>query len=123
MSRPSSVDFPVHMDFSPDGQVLLFATCIALLTGIVCGLMPALEISRPDLSVALKQGIGQAPGRKRWLSSLFVTGQVGFSMLLLIVAGVFIRGAEKAENAGLGFGRNNRQLLYLELGNHDSAKY
>jgi predicted permease len=114
-SRPPSIDFPVHMDWTPDGQVLLYATCIALLTGIICGLMPALEISRPDLSVALKQGIGQAPGRKRWLSSLFVTGQVGFSMLLLIVAGLFIRGAQKAENADLGFDRNNLQLLSVDL--------
>src|SRR5260370_34820029 len=98
-------------DVCSSDLVLLFATCIALLTGILCGLMPALEISRPDLSVALKQGIGQTPWRKRWLSSLFGTGQDGFSLLLLIVAGHFIRAAQKAENADLGFNRNNQQLL------------
>jgi predicted permease len=114
-SRPSSIDFPVHMDWSPDGRVLLFATGIVLLTGILCGLMPALEISRPDLSVALKQGTGPSIGRNRWLSSLLVAGQVGFSMLLLILAGLFIRGAQKAEASDLGFDRNNLQLLSVDL--------
>src|SRR5260370_12202970 len=45
-------------------------------------------------------------------------------MLLLIVAGLFIRGAQKAENADLGFDRNNLQLLSLDLAkqNYDKTR-
>jgi predicted permease len=114
-SRPASVDLPVYMDWSPDARVLLFATLAALLTGILCGLVPALEISRPDLTTALKEGAGRATGQKRRLTSLLVGGQVGVSMLLLIVAGLFIRGARKAQEVDLGFDRNNLQLLSVDL--------
>jgi hypothetical protein len=103
------------MDWSPDGRVLLFATVVALLTGILCGLAPALEVSRPDLSSALKEGAGRETGSKRRLTSLLVGGQVGVSMLLLILAGLFIRGAQKAQEVDLGFDRNNLQLLSVDL--------
>ena len=112
------------MDWSLDGRVLLFATGVALITGILCGLVPALESSRPDLNVALKEGTGGSIGRKRWLSPLLVAGQVGFSTLLLIVAGLFIRGAQTAEGSDLGFDRNNLQLLSVDLGklNYDQTR-
>ena len=121
-ARPSSVDFPVHMDWSPDGRVLLFSTGIALLTGILCGLMPALEISRPDLVTALKEGTGRSTGPRRRLTSLLIGGQVAISMLLLIVAALFIRGAQKAQELDLGFDRNNLQLLSLDLAKQDYGK-
>ena len=114
-SRPPSVDLPVYMDWSPDGRVLLFATVVALVTGILCGLVPALEVSRPDLATALKEGAGRATGSKRRLTSLLVAGQVGVAMLLLILAGLFIRGARKAQDVDLGFDRNNLQLLSVDL--------
>jgi predicted permease len=123
-SRPSSADFPVHMNWSPDARVLLFATCVALLTGILCGLMPALEISRPDLATALKEGSGRSTSQKRRLTSLLVGGQVGVSMLLLIIAGLFIRGAQKAQESDLGFNRNRLQLVSVDLAkqNYDRAR-
>jgi predicted permease len=114
-SHPASIDLPVYMDWSPDGRVLLFATAVALLTGVLCGLMPALETSRPDLTAALKEGGGRSTGHRRRFSSLLVAGQVGVSMLLLIMAGLFIRGAQKAQESDLGFDRNNLQLLSVDL--------
>src|SRR5262249_26562985 len=80
-----------------------------------CGLAPALEVSRPDLATALKEGAGRPTASKRRLTSLLVGGQVGVSMLLLILAGLFIRGARKAQEVDLGFDRNNLQLLSVDL--------
>jgi len=114
-SRPASVDLPVHMDWSPDARVLVCAIVISLLTGILCGLTPALEVSRPELTAALKEGGGRSTPQKRRLSSLLVGGQVAVSMLLLIVAGLFVRGAQKAQEVDLGFDRNNLQLLSIDL--------
>src|SRR5262249_24588994 len=114
-SRAPSVRMPVYMGGGLDGRVLLFATIGGLVTGILCGLVPALEVSRPDLATALKEGAGRATGSRRRLTSLLVGGQVGVSMLLLIVAGLFIRGARKAQEVDLGFDRNNLQLLSVDL--------
>ncbi|HEY7087240.1 MAG TPA: ABC transporter permease [Tepidisphaeraceae bacterium] len=114
-SRPASIDLPVYMDWSPDGRVLFFTTIVALLTGIVCGLAPAWHVARPDLATALKEGTARATAQKRRLTSMLVAGQVGVSMLLLIVAGLFIRGAQIAQKVDLGFDRNNLQLLSVDL--------
>jgi predicted permease len=114
-SRPASVDLPVHMDWSPDARVLVFALVVALLTGILCGLTPALEASCPDLTAALKEGGGRSTAQKRRLRSLLVGGQVAVSMLLLIVAGLFVRGVQKAQEVDLGFDRNNLQLFSIDL--------
>jgi len=121
-SRPSSADFPVHMDWSPDGRVLTFSTCVALLTGILSGLMPALEVSRGDLATTLKEGTGRSTGPKRRLTSVLVGGQVGISMLLLIVAGLFIRGSQKAQELDLGFDRNHLQLFSVDLAKQNYDK-
>jgi ABC-type lipoprotein release transport system permease subunit len=123
-ARPSSVDFPVHMNWSPDGRVLLFTTAVALLTRIVSGLMPALEVSRVDLATALKEGSGRSTRRKRRLTTLLVGGQVAVSMLLLTVAGLFIRGAQRAQEADLGFDRSDLQLFSVDLAkrNYDKAR-
>jgi predicted permease len=123
-SRPASVDLPVNMDWSPDWRVLVFATGVALLTGMICGLVPAIATSRSDLVGALKEGWGRSTGGKTRLTSLLVTGQVGVSMLLLILAGLFIRGAQKAQQSDLGFDRQNLQLLSVDLAkqNYDHAR-
>jgi predicted permease len=114
-SRPAAVDLPVHLDWSPDARVLLFSTAVALVTGILCGLMPALEVSRVDLATALKEGTGRSTGPKRRLTYLLVGGQVAVSMVLLIVAGLFIRGAQKAQAVDLGFDWNHLQLFSIDL--------
>jgi predicted permease len=114
-SRRSSVDLPIYMNSSPDGHVLLFATAVTLATGLVCGVIPALSSSRPHLTAVINQGGGRATGRKRLLSSVLVTGQIGASMLLLVVAGLFIRGAQKAQRVDLGFDRQHLQLLAVDL--------
>jgi predicted permease len=114
-SRRSRVDLPIYMNSSPDGHVLLFATAVTLVTGLVCGVIPALASSRPHLTAVINQGGGRGSGRKRLLSSVLVTGQIGVSMLLLVVAGLFIRGAQKAQRIDLGFDRTNLQLLAVDL--------
>jgi predicted permease len=123
-SRPTSMDFPVYMDWSPDTRVLVFTTAVALLCGVLCGLLPALQVSRTNLATALKEGAGRSTGPKKRLTSLLVGGQVGISMLLLIVAGLFIHGAQKAQESDLGFDRNNLQLVSLDLSkrNYDRTR-
>ena len=82
---------------SVNGSVLAFTLAISVLTGWLFGLASALQTAQPDLHAGLKEsGRGSGEGA-RWnrLRSGFVVGQVGFSVLLLIAAGLLIRSFDK----------------------------
>lgn len=90
-----------------DRRILLFATCIGLLTNLLFGLAPAFVVSRTDLTGALKnQGfLGYRPKRIRWRRALVVL-QMGLTVILLMGAGLFIRTVWHFESIDLGFDRN-----------------
>ena len=80
------------------------ALLASLVTGLVAGLVPALQSTRPELVPALKSDSGGTgtKQRLRLRSGLLVT-QIAFSMLLLIVAGLFARGLTRAQSIDPGF--------------------
>jgi predicted permease len=89
----------------PDLRILLFSIAVAVATGILFGLAPALESTRLDLITTLKGAIGSvASGRSaaKWRKVL-VTAQVALSFLLLIGAGLFTRTLGNLKNTGVGF--------------------
>jgi macrolide transport system ATP-binding/permease protein len=79
-----------NVDTTPDARVLAFTLLVALLTGVLFSLAPALQSSKPDLVVTLKDNTAGA-GRRSRLRSLLVSSQVALSLVLLIVAGVTVR--------------------------------
>jgi putative ABC transport system permease protein len=108
--------------FSIDRNVLLYMAAISLGTGIVFGLVPALRISRIDLSSGLKEG-GQGAGvgvRRRLLSSILVGGEVALSVVLLMGAGLMIRSIVSAGNMNLGVNTANVLTMRIDL---PQAKY
>ena len=101
---PSS-RFPVLLDFSFDWRVFAYAMGAALSTGMLVGLWPALRAGRADVSGVL-QGSGRsdtAGVSRHSLRSVLVVAQVGGSLVLLIVAGLFVRSLMRAQRADLGF--------------------
>jgi putative ABC transport system permease protein len=76
-----------------DGQVFAFTAAITLLTGVIFGLMPALQVSKPDLNETLKEGgrSGAKGIRAQRLRSALVVAQVALSLVLLIGAGLMLR--------------------------------
>ena len=89
---------PLALDFSIDQRVLLFSLLLSCATGILFGIAPALEASRPGLVPALK-GSDAAAGERRArfdLKKILVVGEVALSLLLLIAAGLFVRGLQSA---------------------------
>ena len=89
---------PLAFDFSIDQRVLLFSLLLSCATGILFGIAPALEASRPGLVPALK-GSDAAVGERRArfdLKKILVVGEVALSLLLLIAAGLFVRGLQSA---------------------------
>jgi ABC-type antimicrobial peptide transport system permease subunit len=76
---------------SPDAKVLGFALLISLVTGLLFGLMPALQATRPHLASTLKEeGRGIVGGTSVLLRKGLVVAQVALSLLLLIGAGLFV---------------------------------
>jgi len=103
MRPPMFTYSAVHLDL--DRTVLAFSLGISLLTGILFGLAPALRATRSDLSVDLKERAGQSSSRwGRWNPrSVLVMGQVAFSVIALVGAGLFVRSVSQAGRFDPGF--------------------
>ena len=96
-------DLGLHFDFGLDWRVFSYALLAALITGIVVGIVPAIRASRGNLNAVLHQtGRGVVGARARLRAALVVV-QVGGSLILLIVAGLFTRSLQLAQKADLGF--------------------
>ena len=97
-----------------DVRVLLFAMAVSLLTGWLFGLVPALQLARPQLQSFLKEGSRGSGESARWnrVRGGFVVAQVALSLLLLVSAGLLIRSFDKLLKVNLGF--KPERLLSLE---------
>jgi len=92
-----------------DPMVMLFAAALALGTGVLFGLFPALHSTRPDLISALKGQSGQPSGARsasRFRTSL-ATAQIALSMALLVSAGLFTRSLFNVSRVDLGLHADN----------------
>ena len=94
---------PVSFDFSMDVRVLGFTLLVSLATGLIFGLAPALQASKPDVVPALKSDTPGAGAHRSRTRSLFVIAQVSISLVLLIGAGLFVRSLQNAGTINPGF--------------------
>jgi predicted permease len=93
---------------TPDWRVLAFAFGISLLTGIVFGLVPALQSTRVNLAPTLKDSVGSiAASGSVGLRKALVAAQVSLSLLLLIGAGLFIQSLQNLKELDPGFRTKN----------------
>ncbi len=104
------------LDFSPDLRVLGFALLLAIATGLLVGIAPALQATRPELLSALKDNTGGSLSPRSRLRGAFVIGQAALSILLLVMAGLFLRSLQRASATDLGFGARDGLVLDTDLG-------
>ena len=104
-ATPASGIFSFTLDYGLDGRVLAFTFALSLATGVIFGLAPAMQASRPDLVPALKdEASAAAQGRKRFsLRNVLVVAQVALSLVLLIGTGLFLRSLSNAQGIDPGF--------------------
>ena len=99
---------PLTISSTPDWRIMSFNLAISLLTGIIFGLVPALQSTRPQLAGTLKDQVGSiAGGTSVGLRKALVAAQVTLSLLLLIGAGLFVRSLKNLKDLDPGFHTNN----------------
>src|SRR5258708_6238834 len=95
---------PLTISTTPDWRILAFNLGISVLTGVVFGLVPALQSTRPNLAPTLKDQVGSvAGGTSVGLRKALVAAQVTLSLLLLIGAGLFILNLQQFPHLHPGF--------------------
>src|SRR5690242_11364333 len=96
--------------------VLAFAVSIALLTGVLSGLAPALQAPASGIAVALRDGDRQTSSRgQSRLRNALVAGEVALSFLLLVGAGLFVRSFQQLMTVDRGFHTENRLLFSVNM--------
>jgi predicted permease len=86
----SPANLPRAQEIDIDSRVLAFTALVSIFTGIVFGLVPALQASRLDLQTALKGSNTVTGWPRQYWSNVLVIGEVALSLLLLIGAGLFV---------------------------------
>ncbi len=100
-----------------DIKVLGFTILISILTGIIFGLIPAIQASSPDLNETLKEGARGSTGgiRRNRLRSIFVIIEVSLATVLLIGAGLMIKSFLSLQNVDPGFNPNDVLTMRITL--------
>jgi putative ABC transport system permease protein len=99
---PDSIPYFIH--WALDARSLVYTIAISLATGIVFGLVPAVQATRSNLVDSLKEGArGSTGGRRAWLRNGLVVTQIAMSLVLLVGASLFVRSFLNLQNANVGF--------------------
>ncbi len=110
----------IPLNLAPDARILIFSIIVAVATGLLSGLAPALQSASVDPASVLKTGAQSIPGREggsRWpVRKMLVVAQVAFSLLLLVGAGMFLKTLENYSRLDPGFDRDH--LLNVQIDTH-----
>jgi predicted permease len=98
-------EIPVRLDFGIDWRVFLYALAAAVCTGVIVGLWPALRVTRSNVNETLREGgrSGSSGAARHRVRSILVAAQLAGSLMVLIVAGLFVRSLQHAQQMYLGF--------------------
>ncbi|MGH6691703.1 MAG: FtsX-like permease family protein, partial [Gammaproteobacteria bacterium] len=97
-----------------DQRVLLFALAASVITGLVCGVAPVFQLRRLHLSAAMTDRSGAMGRRSVHLRKLLVAGQIGFALMLLVTAGLFVQTLARLYAKGAGFDTANLMMFSLD---------
>jgi putative ABC transport system permease protein len=113
VSRLPTLPFPVALSLPLDGRVFAFTAGLSLIAALLSGLAPALDASKADVLSGLKNDTPLV-GRLR-LRHAFVIAQVALSIVVLIVAGLFVRALHRSASIDPGFDSHGVELMSIDL--------
>ncbi len=121
-----STYLPIGYGFGLNGRVVGITVGLTALTGLLFGLAPALFASRADVQSALKNGgrAGSQGGSANRLRNLLVIGEIALALMLLVGAGLCIRGSQAAREIDPGFDPDGRLIAGMRIGmnGYDEAR-
>ena len=110
----STAGDPTYLDVHPDGRVFVFLAAMSLLTTLLFGMAPALRASASKPLDALKGSGGRQSARIGLLRPV-LAAQVGFSFVVLFVAGLLLTSFYRLTSVDLGFSQKNVLLFEMDL--------
>jgi predicted permease len=110
------IDFPLTIDVAMDWRVLVFSLLASLVTGIVFGMAPALQATKPALLKSLKDTGAQGGASRTRLRSGLVVAQIALSLVVLIAAGLVVRTLQQLQTMNPGFEAQNALMMSFDLG-------
>ncbi len=116
-------NLPRMSDVSLDGRALAFTAAVTLLTGLIFGLVPALQASKPNLTETIKDAGGRGStegGRRQFIRGSLVVLEMASALLLLVGAGLLIKSFWRLQRIDPGFNPNNALTAAVSL---PSRKY
>jgi len=118
------MDIPLTLDLQLDYRVLLFTAAASMLTGALFGLLPAWQTTKPELVPALKDETDLGGYRRSWLRSTLVVLQMALSLVLLVCAGLVLRGLQNAQliNPGMITQHAVKMSFDLKLQGYDEKR-
>lgn len=110
------IDFPLALDVSIDWRVLFFSLGVSIAAGVIFGLAPSLQATRPNLVRTLKDTAAQGGAARTRLRSVLVVAQIAISLVVLIAAGLVVRTLQQLQTMNPGFDPNNALTMSFDLG-------
>jgi predicted permease len=116
-TAPNQIEFvELSLDIPIDMRVLLFTVLVCIGTGVLVGLMPAVRVTKTHLVSALAaEGIVSAHRERHRLRHWILVPQICFSLVLLIIAGLFVKTVLQAEWIDPGFNVKSSAVLSVDL--------
>jgi predicted permease len=111
-------NFTLHAELN--WKVLAVTAALSVVCGLLFGLVPAIQSTRPDVMPALKNGRGGGPRHRA--QHVLVVAQIAISFVILVAAGLFVGTLNKLHSVQLGYARENILLFSLnarQAGHHD----
>jgi predicted permease len=109
-----ALPMPANLSLALDGRVVAFAAALSVIAALLTGLGPALHASRADIVRVLK-GSEQGPSDGLRLRTAFVVTQVAFSILLVVLAGLLVRGFGRVSVVDRGFDPRGVEVAEVDL--------
>jgi predicted permease len=110
---PNSI--PRSREINLDGRVLAFTVGVSVLTGIIFGLVPALQSSKPDLNETLKDAGRGSTGSRHLFRGGLVVSEVALTLVLLVGAGLMIRSFYRLQQVDPGFNYDHLLTFSVSL--------
>jgi predicted permease len=107
--------FPIHIPVQADANVYIVALLLALVSGLLFGIVPVRQVLKSDPYQVVKAGMSMAIGRRITMRDLLLVLQVAICAILVTASIVAVRGLERSVHANLGFDPRNVLLVDTDL--------